>query len=111
GWAFLGPSPESLADVPQEPLKLLGSLPRTYEVAVRLYVQNIPDMYRTLAIDQLKAGMQEGLARNQDEEDDDYALRKRVVANQVQRLATAIHETDQLTLGWALDPTAKSSAL
>lgn len=111
GWAFLASSRESLADLPQDPARQLGSLPRTYEIGIRIHVQNIPEMYRTMAIDQIRAGMQDNLARKKDELEEEHALRKRVVENQVKKFTNAINETDQLTIGWALDKQAKSSAL
>ena len=102
-WAFIAQVPESLANLPKDPSKLLGGLDTRYEVALRLHVQNIPDMYRTFVIDQIKAGVESGLERKEDEEDAQYELRKKQIENQVQSMVTAINETDRLTVGWKLD--------
>jgi len=103
GWAFIGQLPESLANLPKDPAKLLGGLDRKYEIALRLNVQNIPDMWRSIAIDQIKAGMQSGLERKEDENDAQYELRQKIVKNQVESFTRLVNETDQLAIGWALD--------
>lgn len=108
-WAFISMSPESLAEVPKDPTKLLAGLDKDYDVALRLNVQNIPELYRSLAIDQLRMGVESGLDKMPKESDADYAARKKMVEGQIQALATAINEIDQLTLGWALDTTAKTT--
>ena len=61
GWAVAAQSPEALErDLPKDPLKLLGGLETTYDVAARVYVQNVPELYRSLFIDQLRAGVRIG---------------------------------------------------
>ncbi len=108
-WAFISMSPESLADVPKDPTKLLAGLDKEYDVALRLNVQNIPELYRSLAVDQLRMGVESGLDKMPNESDDDFAARKKMVEGQIQALTTAINEIDQLTLGWALDTSAKTT--
>ena len=109
GWAFIAQSPEALAEAPKDPLKLLGGLDKAYDVAVRLHVQNIPELYRSLAIDQLRMGVDAGLGRTPDETDEQYATRKKLVEGQIDALTTAINEIDQLTLGAGLNSEAKSA--
>jgi hypothetical protein len=108
-WAFISMSPESLADVPKDPTKLLGGLDKDYDIALRLNVQNIPELYRSLAVDQLRMGVESGLDRMPNESDADYAARKKMVDSQIKALTDAINEIDQLTLGWALDTSAKTT--
>ncbi|HEV3137371.1 MAG TPA: hypothetical protein VGZ26_05695, partial [Pirellulales bacterium] len=108
-WAFVSMSPEAIADVPKDPAKLLGGLDKDYDVALRLNVQNIPELYRSLAVDQLRLGVESGLDRTPNESDADFAARKKMVDGQIKALTTAINEIDQLTLGWALDTSAKTT--
>ncbi len=53
GWGFFGQSPDALAGLPKDPTKLLSGLDKSYDIAVKLHVQNIPDLYRSLLVDQL----------------------------------------------------------
>lgn len=61
GWAFVSENKEMLADLPADPLTVLGDLPKNYNVAVKLIVQNVPVELRKMGIDQLKFGMERGL--------------------------------------------------
>lgn len=110
-WAFIGQSLEALAKVPADPTKLLGGLDTTYDVAVRLYVQNIPEMYRSLAIDQLRMGVESGLGRLPDESEETYQARKKITEKQLDAITTAINDLEQLTLGAALDINAKTARI
>ncbi len=109
GWAFLAQSTDALADLPKDATKLLGGLDKSYDVAARLYVQNVPELYRTMLIDQLRMGVEAGLARGEDENDEAYAARKTMVEKQIETLTKAINDIDQLTLGLAFDLKAKSA--
>lgn len=108
GWAIIGASPEALADLPKDPAKLLGGLDKSYDFAARLYMQNLPEVYRTLLVDQLSSGVEAGLARGDDESDETFAARKKIVTDQVASITSVLSEVDQLTLGVALDTKAKS---
>lgn len=60
-WSYFSMSADFLADLPKEPLKLLDGLHEKYDGALRIYVQNIPEIFRQLAIEQLKIGLEQGL--------------------------------------------------
>ena len=72
-------------------------------------MQNIPELYRSLAIDQLRIGVEAGLGREEGETDEAFAARQKMVETQIEALTKAINDVDQLTLGVALDTTAKSA--
>lgn len=109
GWAFIGQAPESLAKLPKDPAKVLGTLSGSYDVAIKLNVQNIPEMYRTMAVDQIKAGIEQTTAQEPDEDDETYQARKKLTEAQVEQMITSINETKELTLGWKIDREAKST--
>ena len=54
GWAYFGQSADELAALPKDPTKLLGGLDKSYDVALRLHVQNVPELYRSMLLDQLR---------------------------------------------------------
>ena len=42
--------------------KLFAGLDKSYDIAGRLHVQNVPEVFRTMIIDQLRVGVEAGLA-------------------------------------------------
>lgn len=111
GWAFIGQTVESLKVLPQNPLDQLGKLPTEYDVAIRATVKNIPAQYREMAITTLKEGIQQGLAQRSDEDDATYNARKQLVQAQIEQIDKFINESDQLTVGWKVDPAGKRTYL
>jgi hypothetical protein len=98
-WAVIGQDADAIKAAPDDPTKLLGGLDTSYDVGIRLYVQNIPEVYRAMAIDQLRQGVESGLGRLPDEGDSDFEARKKITEKQLEALTTAINDVDQLTLG------------
>lgn len=111
GWAYLGMAPDAVESAPDDPAALFGGLEKSYDIAARLYVQNVPELYRSLIIDQLKLGVEAGLSRQPDEADEAYAARKQIIETQMQRLSKGINDLEQLTLGISLDTAAKEATL
>jgi hypothetical protein len=108
-WAVVGQAKEAIAAAPDDPTKLLDGLETKYDVGLRLYVQNIPEVYRSLAIDQLRMGVESGLGRTPNEDDAQYEARRKITESQLDALTSAINDIDQVTLGVALDLEAKSA--
>jgi hypothetical protein len=107
GWAFFGYQAEQLTGLPEDPAKLLGDLPRNYDVALRANIQNIPQAQREFAIDMIKQGAQGNLQQMPDESDEQYALRAQLTQNQLDAMTTAINDLNELTLGWSIDAQGK----
>ncbi len=101
-WAFVGQTPNSLAQLPVDPQKTLSELVAEYDVAVSFSVQNIPEMYRQMALAAMAAGVQQGLANQQGTEAERESQRKLAEAQQRQ-IVKMIQEIDSLTLGWTVD--------
>ena len=104
-WAFIGQLPESLEKLPANPAKLLGGLDARYDLAIRLHVHNVPEVWRTMFIDQLKAGMQAAAERKPDEEEEAFARRQKLMESQMATLSARVNETDQVTIGLAIEQT------
>jgi hypothetical protein len=109
GYAFMAAAPEALVDLPQDPAKLFGGLDKSYDIGARLYLQNLPQEYRSLLVDSLRGGVEAGLARQPDETDEAYDARKKLVTDQIDSISATISEFDQLTLGVGLDTKARSA--
>src|SRR5208283_665481 len=98
-WAVLTDQRENLADAPADPLKLLGDLPKRYDLAVCLSVRNAPKEYRDMAIAQLQAVPEGGLPQLPDESDDHYAARVDATRYVVQGITAMVNELDTVLLG------------
>ncbi len=110
-WAVLTDQRENLADAPADPLKLLGDLPKRYDLAVCLSVRNTPKEYRDMAIAQLQAVPEGGLPQLPDESDDHYAARVDATRYVVQGITAMVNELDTVLLGVSVDLEAKAAHL
>jgi len=110
-WAFLGVSPEHLAETPDDPLSFIAALGAEYDLAIRVNVSDIPESLREQAIADLEEGGRAELERKPDETDEQHAARV-IVGKQVFRfLEAAANDLEQVTLGWALDHAAQKTYL
>jgi hypothetical protein len=103
GWAVISVSPEVAKSGADDPEALIGTLTGTYDLAARVFVQNIPTEYRNLAIDQLRAGMEQGMVKNPDESDQQYEMRKAMAQAQIEQFSQLLEDSDELTFGWSID--------
>lgn len=103
GYAFFAKEVESLSDLPSDPAELLGDLPEQYTVAAEVFVQNIPENFREIAIQQMRGGMESSLHRQPDETEEAFALRRTMVRQQIQQFADLIEQSEDLTIGLAID--------
>ncbi len=103
GWAFASPMQEMLAGLPEDPTELLSALSKEYDLGARVHVQNVPEMYRQMAMQQLDMGMQAGLKKLPDETDQEFAARKEMTTLQIDQFKQLITDIDELTIGLALD--------
>ncbi|MEX0679610.1 MAG: hypothetical protein WD063_21250 [Pirellulales bacterium] len=110
-WAYVSTSSDPLANLPKDGGALFAGLEKTYDIAGRLHVQNVPEVFRTMLIDQLRAGVKAGLARQSSEGDEAFETRSKAVEAQIDSLTKVINDLEQLTLGLAIDPKAKTAHL
>lgn len=109
GWAMVSPNPEYLESAPKDPLKILDGLNKSYDVAVRVLVSNVPPLFRQMLLGLVQMGMQQGAERQPGESDEQYALRTKIAKQTMQQLGTTLNELDNLLLGIKLKE--ESSAL
>ena len=103
-WVYFSDHPRHLENLPPDPAAMLGGLDKQYSVAVRLFVQNIPQNLRDLGLFQLHAKIDSDArsAKLDDPEIDGPFLE--LLQNGLKTSANAlVNESDQITLGWALD--------
>jgi hypothetical protein len=105
-WTFASDLPTSLANVPDDPARLLGDLPKKYDLAVRLHIQNVPPFLRDAFVDMFKGRLEE-----QSRLGDNNETLAQAVQALVGSMHKAINELDQITLGFSIDREAKRSTL
>jgi len=103
GWAFLSMMPQMLENLPEDPEQLFGAMTKEYDLGVQVHVQNIPEPFRQMAIQQLQKGMEGGMQQLPDESDEKFEARKEMAAVQIDQLKQAINEVNELTVGLKLD--------
>jgi hypothetical protein len=103
GWAVISLTPEAVQSGIGGAEQLINSLSQTYDVAARIYVQNIPAEQRQMYIEQLRAGMEQGLVQNEGESNQQFEMRKTMTQAQVEQFAQLLEDTEQLSVGWSLD--------
>jgi hypothetical protein len=111
GVAFLGQTVESMSAIPANPRESLGTLPADYDVALRVNIQNIPQSLREMALNTLRDSVRQGLQQNEEEADEDFALRERMVQAQLDQMNVLAREMDQITVGWKTDTDARHTYL
>jgi hypothetical protein len=110
GWVFISPMIDNLAKVPADPTQWLAGLDKQYEVAVKVYIHNIPKMFRDMAVDYIKQ-LNQTLPSPDDEDEATKEKRRQLLDNQAKSFEEMINTIDQFTLGWAIDQSADTSHL
>ncbi|WP_146448614.1 hypothetical protein [Bythopirellula polymerisocia] len=103
GWAFLSMMPQMLENLPADPAKIFSNLSEEYDLGVRANIQNIPEAYRQMLIQNVKAGMDAGMRPMQDESDEQFETRKAMATAQVEQIERMIKEIDEVTVGLSVD--------
>ena len=103
GWTFVSLAPDALARLPEDPQAILAELVTEYDVAARIAMKDVPEMYRQFAVQAMQAGMQQKIEKRADESDEQYELRQQVTEAQMAQMIRTLNETDSITVGWAVD--------
>ncbi len=102
-WTFVSQEVDAFDNVPENPVELLGGIEKQYDFGFKAYVQNIPEIFRQMAVEQIKLGMDENLPRLPEEGDAQFELRSRMMKEQFGSITEALDEIDQVTIGMTID--------
>ena len=102
-WVYVSQSAESLDSAPADPTSTLSDLVEAYDIGARVLAQNIPAMWKQMAIGGLRQGMEEGLQQEPDESDAEYEARREIAEIQVEQLLDMIEQTESFTIGVAIN--------
>ena len=111
-YTFFAQSAADLGQLPpallQNPETWLDGLNKDYDIAVRAYIQNIPDAFRQQMLMALQMGVQMGLQPNPNEDPQAFQLRKQLLQSQMKQMETLFKELSTFTIGAKLDGSAKT---
>jgi hypothetical protein len=103
GWVFFAPKPELLAEVPRDPSALLGDLPEQYDLAFKANPVNLPGEVREEVLAGIRRNAERDAERKPGESEEEFLARK-IVVESLSQIATAVAtDTEEVTVGWALD--------
>jgi hypothetical protein len=102
-WAYLSSDVDYLDNLPVDPDTQFNQLLTDYDGALHVAAQKVPESYRQMAIEQMKAGLEEGLEREEGESDEEYQMRRNWSESQMKSLVRLIEEIEDLNFGWNLD--------
>lgn len=108
GYVYFSHLTAALKTLPADPTALLGTLPKEYDIGVRAFVQNVPEDMRGEWVRLIRQGMEQGLRQSPGEDDNAFAMRKKLVESQMAQLETVFKELDTFTLGVNIDSVAKA---
>ncbi|TWT85681.1 hypothetical protein Pla123a_04880 [Posidoniimonas polymericola] len=103
-WAYAAQRADQLAYLPESPADMLGELVNQYDIGVKLMAQNVPPMFKQIAVGQLRQGMQEGLDRRPDETDAQFEARSKLAEANIENIEQLINDLDQAVIGISINP-------
>ena len=111
GWVIMSDKPETLAAAPTDPAAAVAELNKQYDIAARVYAQNVPAAMRSKFIENMRRDVDRDLKRRSSEKDEDYVMRVKVTRDVVQSIEQLANDLDQVTLGWSLDSKTEKAFL
>lgn len=106
GHAWLAQSRAHLDRLP-EPAAVLGTLPTTYDGALQINFQKIPEDLRGLLADQVGAALESVSQQAESEAESAYAFRQEVGRLRSTLMTRASAEAESVTIGWNIDSEGK----
>ncbi|MEX1038996.1 MAG: hypothetical protein WDZ51_00090 [Pirellulaceae bacterium] len=103
GWAIVSGDKDNLGILPADPSTLLGEMPNDYDLAVTVLPGNVPELYREILVEQMRAGVELSLEQEAEETDEEFAARKEMLAKQIEEVKRVFEETEEITVAWNVD--------
>lgn len=110
GWTFVSDAKANLGTLPENPVALLGGLDKKYNVAVQVNANNIPDDLKQLAVSFMQSAFDQATSQIEDQGTDLKQLTDGAYGRMaMKQMKALVEETEQVTIGWALDDKDKST--
>ena len=108
GNAFFSNKESMFANLPDNPIELLGDLPAKYNLAAQVFGQRIPQSLRDSALDTIRDSYEQQLEQLEESEPIQAELQRKNFDMQMKQFGTWMNETDSLVFGMAADQDTKS---
>jgi hypothetical protein len=108
GYTFVAQDQAHLATLPKDPALLLGGLDKTYSVAAKFTVKNVPQMYKDQMVEEMKKGFDSAPIAD-DADPAQKELQEKLSRNALDQMIRLVNESNEITLGWAVDSASKST--
>ncbi len=109
GWLLFGQSPDAFEHIPTTLQADLTALVTNYDLAVRINIADVPEMYRGIAMSAMQGGLEQSLKQQPNESEEQFALRRQAAQANIQQLKQFFEEADKLTVGFAIDAKQQKS--
>ena len=103
GWAFVGQSVNALNDLPDDPAAIAGELATDYDIAIRAHIKNLPDMYKQMAMQQIKQGVAQQLESAGQIGNQEAEIQQALIKANIEQWEMLMNEMDTITIGWLVD--------
>ncbi len=102
-WMFVAQTEDALANLPANPSAGLGSLPTDFNLALQIDAQALPSEMKEWAIDQMRTGMQRGMAEQRGLAAEEKADAEKLSELNMKQLEQLMNDTEQVVVGWNVD--------
>lgn len=110
GWVFIAQQKEHLTGLPADPGALLGTLPKDYNIAVRVLANNIPEDLKKFGVDQIKVAFERSFEQGAaNAPPDQREAMEKVGKNSVAQITRIMEEMEEVTIGLSIDSVAKKT--
>lgn len=106
-YAFISNDSRNLALLPKDPVALLGTLPTDYNVALQVRMKNVPPDQLKFVKEKIGGFLSANAANGAFNEVLDEATAKKMQEMQAEQVNQFLDETEELTVGLAIDSAAK----
>ena len=105
-WAFVTNKKSLLANLPDDPAKLLGGLDQKYTIAVRINLSKLPGDWRKMAVEQMRNSFEERMSTVKEEERKQVKVLGESLMSSVVQMVEGL---EQVTFGWKIDVEQKTT--
>lgn len=111
GWAAVCESQDALGNLPEDPAASLTKASEKYDLAVTVYVHNLPEKNRQDFLAQMRERAERQMQPLPGESEAENSVRKRLMERAVSSVAKVVEEIDQVALGVTVDHKAEKFSL
>lgn len=104
GWLYHSQTEEHVTGALPDPMAVFGDLPQQYNLSLRMYVKDLPEVYRSLLVDQMRVIVESTAQPKPSEGDGEFNFRRSLARLQSHLVDRGLGESDLVTFGVSLDP-------